>query len=290
VQLRAPAPRPSRPHPTPTSPEADLHPTAALPTAPRPPPSLAPRPPPPLAAAPQPRRQTSTFGSPTSARHAQAVRLSEDTVTLSKSTSRSRPTPARASMLVAWLPTPPRPTTTTKALRIARCPVGPKKDSFCDSCSSAPRPAPAQRAPRRRTAVGGAPRSVAASGSTAAEAAAGPRRWRPGAPVLALPANLARAGPLRRAAELVGPAGGACPRGGQVVPGWSRRTGQQMRSSWAFSAACCSCATCDNRPFFLLLPPPFQCTGLAFPPPFRPPSGGTGRGWPGSSCTRSPAR
>ena len=203
--------------------------------------------------------------------------MSEDTVTLSKSTSRSRPTPARASMLVAWLPTPPRPTTTTKALRIARCPVGPKKDSFCDSCSSAPRPAPAQRAPRRRTAVGGAPRSVAASGSTAAEAAAGPA---------GVPANLARAGPLRRAPELVGPAGGACPRGGRVVPGWSRRTGQQMRSSWAFSAACCSCATCDNRPFFLLLPSPFQCTGLAFPPPFRPPPGGTGRG----SCTRSPAR
>jgi hypothetical protein len=33
-------------------------------------------------------------------------------LTWSKSTMRSRPTPERSSMLAAWLPTPPKPTTT----------------------------------------------------------------------------------------------------------------------------------------------------------------------------------
>lgn len=46
------------------------------------------------------------LGMPTSARVATAWRLSDDSDTWSKSTSRIRPTPERSSRCAAWLPTP----------------------------------------------------------------------------------------------------------------------------------------------------------------------------------------
>jgi len=46
------------------------------------------------------------LGMPTSALTATACRLSDERVTWSKSTSRSRPTPDRSNKCAAWLPTP----------------------------------------------------------------------------------------------------------------------------------------------------------------------------------------
>mmetsp|Transcript_24271 Transcript_24271/g.76373 ORF Transcript_24271/g.76373 Transcript_24271/m.76373 type:complete len:225 (-) Transcript_24271:110-784(-) len=70
--------------------------------------------------------RASTFDVPTSSRVATACRLSEDSVTWSKSMRRSLPTPERRRRCAAWLPTPPTPTTTTNAPAMARCPASPK--------------------------------------------------------------------------------------------------------------------------------------------------------------------
>ena len=82
------------------------------------------------------RASAATLGVPTSARAALAWRFSDDSDTLSKSTSRSRATPARASMCAAWLPTPPTPTTTTAARSMAASPASPKKAAWRESCST----------------------------------------------------------------------------------------------------------------------------------------------------------
>mmetsp|Transcript_28877 Transcript_28877/g.73715 ORF Transcript_28877/g.73715 Transcript_28877/m.73715 type:complete len:288 (+) Transcript_28877:754-1617(+) len=66
------------------------------------------------------------FGVPTSSRVATAWRLSEDTVTWSKSIRRSLPTPERSSRCAQCDPTPPSPTTTTN-------------DSATSCCASAPK-------------------------------------------------------------------------------------------------------------------------------------------------------
>ena len=54
-------------------------------------------------------RSATTLGVPTSARTAVAFRLSDESVTWSKSIRRSRLTPPRRSRFAVWLPTPPRP-------------------------------------------------------------------------------------------------------------------------------------------------------------------------------------
>eukprot|EP00967_Tisochrysis_lutea_P094817 scaffold137954_cov31-Tisochrysis_lutea.AAC.7 len=58
-------------------------------------------------------RSATAFGVPTSCLVAVACRLREESVTWSKSTRRRRRTPLRNSRCAAWLPTPPRPMTTT---------------------------------------------------------------------------------------------------------------------------------------------------------------------------------
>mmetsp|Transcript_16056 Transcript_16056/g.40842 ORF Transcript_16056/g.40842 Transcript_16056/m.40842 type:complete len:204 (+) Transcript_16056:775-1386(+) len=75
------------------------------------------------------------FGMPTSLRVARACRLSEESVTWSKSTSLSLPTPERSKKCAAWLPTPPSPTTTTKDLASFSWTSSPKNWMFLVSCS-----------------------------------------------------------------------------------------------------------------------------------------------------------
>ena len=58
---------------------------------------------------------TTAFDCPTSPKAAIACLFSEESVTWSKSIRRTLATPDLTSMFTAWLPTPPRPTTMTKA-------------------------------------------------------------------------------------------------------------------------------------------------------------------------------
>ncbi|RMZ67897.1 hypothetical protein GMOD_00003959 [Pyrenophora seminiperda CCB06] len=80
-------------------------------------------------------RRQCTLGVPTSAKVATACRFREDNVTWSKSMSRIFEHPERARAAVACEPTPPHPTTTTKALRNLASPVSVRKTLFLANCS-----------------------------------------------------------------------------------------------------------------------------------------------------------
>ena len=75
------------------------------------------------------------MGVPTSASVATACRLSEDSVTWSKSISLSLEHPERARAAVACDPTPPHPTTITKAFLSLAIPGSVRKTLFLASCS-----------------------------------------------------------------------------------------------------------------------------------------------------------
>jgi hypothetical protein len=76
-----------------------------------------------------------TLGVPTSAKVATAWRLREDRVTWSKSISLSFEHPERASAAVACEPTPPHPTTITKAPLNFASPGSVRNTLFLASCS-----------------------------------------------------------------------------------------------------------------------------------------------------------
>jgi len=80
-------------------------------------------------------RRVCTFEVPTSASVATAWRLREESVTWSKSISRILAHPERASAAVACEPTPPQPTTITKAFRSFDRPSSVRKTLFLASCS-----------------------------------------------------------------------------------------------------------------------------------------------------------
>ena len=69
----------------------------------------------------------SALENPTSPKVAKAFRFSDDKDMWSKSIIRMRWIPDLTSMLTAWLPTPPRPITTTKAFCINKKFSSPKK-------------------------------------------------------------------------------------------------------------------------------------------------------------------
>jgi hypothetical protein len=75
------------------------------------------------------------LGVPTSARVATACLFREESVTWSKSMSRIRETPERARAEVQWDPTPPHPTTITKASRSFDNPSSLRKTRLRASCS-----------------------------------------------------------------------------------------------------------------------------------------------------------